>query len=110
MTQDYLGKIPLREAIRKRLDQRCGTTRNTRAPYQGRQVHLLRLRNTGLQSQYGACTGKLGAGAPEVFLDPNTFSKDGTTSAGGHQLHPRRQPGGLPDFGGRLRLAQSHCD
>src|SRR5690606_39478584 len=37
-------------------------------------------KNDGLQDQYVVYRKKIGSEEEELFLDPNTFSKDGTTS------------------------------
>jgi len=80
VTQDYLGKIPYREAIRQRLTKLWNYEKYTAPQKEGKYTYFSK--NTGLQSQY-VMYRQLGAGAPEVFLDPNTFSKDGTTSLAG---------------------------
>jgi len=80
VTQDYLGKIPYREAIRQRLTKLWNYEKYTAPQKEGRYTYFSK--NTGLQSQY-VLYRQLGAGTPEVFLDPNTFSKDGTTSLAG---------------------------
>jgi len=81
VTFGYLNKIPFREAIRKRLDEiqnyeRLGAPHREGAFYyysknSGLQNHNVQYRKKGLD------------GVEEVFLDPNTFSADGTTSLAG---------------------------
>ena len=80
VTQDYLSKIPYREAIRQRLTKLWNYEKYTAPSKEGKYTYFSK--NTGLQSQY-VLYRQLGSGAPEVFLDPNTFSKDGTTSLAG---------------------------
>jgi prolyl oligopeptidase len=80
VTQDYLGKIPYREAIRDRLTKLWNYEKYSAPTKEGKYTYFSK--NTGLQSQY-VMYRQLGTGAPEVFLDPNTFSKDGTTSLAG---------------------------
>jgi prolyl oligopeptidase len=80
VTQDYLGKIPYRDAIRNRLTKLWNYEKYTAPIKEGKYTYFSK--NTGLQSQY-VMYRQLGTGAPEVFLDPNTFSKDGTTSLAG---------------------------
>jgi prolyl oligopeptidase len=80
VTQDYLGKIPYREAIRSRLTKLWNYEKYSAPTKEGKYTYFSK--NTGLQSQY-VLYRQLGTGAPEVFLDPNTFSKDGTTSLAG---------------------------
>jgi prolyl oligopeptidase len=80
VTQDYLGKIPYRNAIRDRLTKLWNYEKYSAPTKEGKYTYFSK--NTGLQSQY-VMYRQLGTGAPEVFLDPNTFSKDGTTSLAG---------------------------
>jgi len=80
VTQDYLGKIPYREAIRERLTKLWNYEKYSSPTKEGKYTYFSK--NTGLQSQY-VLYRQLGNAAPEVFLDPNTFSKDGTTSLAG---------------------------
>ena len=80
VTQDYLGKIPYREAIRTRLTKLWNYEKYSSPTKEGKYTYFSK--NTGLQSQF-VLYRQLGAGTPEVFLDPNTFSKDGTTSLAG---------------------------
>jgi prolyl oligopeptidase len=80
VTQDYLGKIPYREAIRDRLTKLWNYEKYSAPTKEGKYTYFSK--NTGLQSQY-VMYRQLGTGTPEVFLDPNTFSKDGTTSLAG---------------------------
>ena len=80
VTQGYLAQIPFRDAIRKRLET-LWNYEKFGAPFkEGKYTYFSK--NTGLQSQ-SVLYRQLGTGAPEVFLDPNSFSKDGTTSLGG---------------------------
>ena len=80
VTQGYLAQIPFRDAIRKRLET-LWNYEKFGAPFKEGQYTYFS-KNTGLQSQ-SVLYRQLGTGAPEVFLDPNSFSKDGTTSLGG---------------------------
>jgi prolyl oligopeptidase len=80
VTQDYLSKIPYREAIRERLTKLWNYEKYSSPTKEGKYTYFSK--NTGLQSQY-VLYRQLGDAAPEVFLDPNTFSKDGTTSLAG---------------------------
>jgi prolyl oligopeptidase len=80
VTQGYLAQIPYRETIRKRLETLWNYEKYG-APYkEGKYTYFSK--NTGLQSQ-SVVYRQVGTGAPEVFLDPNSFSKDGTTSLAG---------------------------
>jgi prolyl oligopeptidase len=80
VTQDYLGKIPYRNAIRDRLTKLWNYEKYSAPTKEGKYTYFSK--NTGLQSQY-VMYRQLGTGTPKVFLDPNTFSKDGTTSLAG---------------------------
>ncbi len=80
VTQNYLTQIPFRETIRKRLET-LWNYEKFGAPFkEGKYTYFSK--NTGLQSQ-SVVYRQQGAGTPEIFLDPNTFSKDGTTSLAG---------------------------
>nr|WP_317172776.1 hypothetical protein [Hymenobacter sp. HDW8] len=79
VTQNYLTQIPYRDAIRKRLETLWNYEKYSAPFKEGKYTYFSK--NTGLQSQF-VLYRQLGEGAPEVFLDPNKFSKDGTTSLG----------------------------
>ncbi|HEX8327614.1 MAG TPA: prolyl oligopeptidase family serine peptidase [Hymenobacter sp.] len=81
VTQGYLAQIPYREAIRKRLETLWNYEKYGAPFKEGKYTYFSK--NTGLQSQ-SVLYRQLGSeGKPEVFLDPNSFSKDGTTSLAG---------------------------
>lgn len=80
VTQAYLDKIPFRGAIKDRLTQLWNYEKYS-APFK-RGDYTYFYKNDGLQNQYVLFRQK-GDGEPEVFLDPNKFSKDGTTSLAG---------------------------
>lgn len=77
VTFGYLEQIPYREAIRKRLEELWNYEKFS-APFNYGQYTYF-YKNDGLQNQNVLYRQK-GKGDPEVFLDPNTFSADGTTS------------------------------
>ena len=80
VTFGYLEQIPFREAIRSRLEQLWNYEKFS-APFQeGDYTYFYK--NDGLQNQFVLLRQK-GDGEPTVFLDPNTFSDDGTTSLAG---------------------------
>ena len=80
VTFDYLSKIPFRDAIKSRLEELWNYER-IGAPFnEGSYTYYYK--NNGLQNQ-SVLYRKDKNGNEEVFLDPNTFSKDGTTSLGG---------------------------
>ncbi|WP_394368563.1 prolyl oligopeptidase family serine peptidase [Mucilaginibacter ginkgonis] len=80
VTHAYLDQIPFRNAIRQRLEVLLNYEKFSAPSKQGEWTYYSR--NSGLQSQSVVYRQKNG-GAPEVFLDPNKFSKDGTTSLQG---------------------------
>ncbi|OXG09391.1 prolyl oligopeptidase [Flavobacterium araucananum] len=80
VTYDYLDKIPFRDELKKRMEKLWNYEKIS-APYtEGKFTYYSK--NNGLQNQ-SVMYRKGQDGKEEVFLDPNTFSKDGTTSLGG---------------------------
>lgn len=79
-TEAYLSKIPFRQAWRDRLTQLINYERYSAPFKEGEWTYFYK--NDGLQAQSVLYRQKV-SGKPEVFLDPNTFSKDGTTSLSG---------------------------
>jgi len=80
VTQDYLGQIPYRDAIRKRLEVLWNYEKYSAPFKEGKYTYFYK--NDGLQSQ-AVLWRQIGDSQPEIFLDPNTFSTDGTTSMQG---------------------------
>ncbi|WP_245683418.1 prolyl oligopeptidase family serine peptidase [Pseudotamlana agarivorans] len=79
-TFDYLNKIPYRDTLKQRLSE-LWNYEKVGAPFkEGDYTYFSK--NNGLQNQ-NVIYRKKGNDEAEVFLDPNTFSKDGTTSLGG---------------------------
>lgn len=79
VTFGYLEQIPYREAIMERLTKMWNYEKYTIPFKEGDYIYFSK--NDGLQNQYVIYRQKEG-GEPELFLDPNTFSEDGTTSLG----------------------------
>ena len=80
VTFNYLSKIPYREELKLRLEK-LWNYEKIGAPFkEGDYTYFYK--NNGLQNQYVLYRFK-NKEEPEVFLDPNTFSEDGTTSLGG---------------------------
>ncbi|WP_088339896.1 prolyl oligopeptidase family serine peptidase [Robiginitalea sediminis] len=81
VTFGFLDRIPYREDLRKRLEtlwnyEKLGT------PFkEGGYTYFYK--NDGLQNQYVLYRKASEDSPEEVFLDPNTFSEDGTTSLAG---------------------------
>lgn len=80
VTSNYLAQIPFRDAIRRRLAELWNYEKYTAPFKEGEYTYFYK--NNGLQNQYVLYRQK-GTGQPEVFLDPNTFSSDGTSSLQG---------------------------
>jgi prolyl oligopeptidase len=76
VTFGYLDKIPYRAQVLARIKQLVNYARYS-APSQ-RNGNIYFLKNDGLQNQSVLYTQKGFDGVPEVLLDPNTFSSDGT--------------------------------
>jgi len=81
ITFGYLEKIPYRETVKKRLEQVYNYER-LGAPFKEGEWYYF-YKNDGLQNHSVLYRKKGENGTPEVFLDPNTFSKDGTTGLSG---------------------------
>nr|WP_316811803.1 prolyl oligopeptidase family serine peptidase [Pedobacter heparinus] len=80
LTQKYMGQIPYRNQIKTRLTQLMNYEKYSQPFKEGDYTYFYK--NTGLQNQSVLYRQKDG-GEQEVFLDPNTFSKDATTSMAG---------------------------
>ena len=81
-TFGYLDKIPYREEIKKRLENIWNYEKIGAPSKEGDYTYFSK--NNGLQNQYVIYRYKTGEdpSTAEVFLDPNTFSRDGTVSLG----------------------------
>ena len=80
VTFNYLTKIPYREELKNRLEKLWNYEKIGSPFKEGEYTYFYK--NNGLQNQHVLYRFK-GNEEPEVFLDPNTFSEDGTTSLGG---------------------------
>jgi prolyl oligopeptidase len=81
VTFNYLDQIPYRAEIHKRLEFLWNYEKYSAPFKEGKYIYFYK--NDGLQSQ-NVLYRQLGDnGTPEVFLDPNKFSADGTTSLQG---------------------------
>ena len=80
VTFGYLEKIPYRGQIKEKLTDMYNYEKFGMPHKEGDYIYFSK--NDGLQNQYVIYRQKEG-GEPEVFLDPNTFSADGTISLGG---------------------------
>ncbi len=77
VTFDYLSKIPYREQLKNRLSELWNYEKLGVPFKEGDFTYFYK--NDGLQNHY-VLYRKKEDGKEEVFLDPNTFSEDGTTS------------------------------
>lgn len=77
VTFGYLEKIPFREDLKNRLEKLWNYEKVGSPFKEGDYTYYYK--NNGLQNQY-VVYRKKDDGEEEVFLDPNTFSEDGTTS------------------------------
>lgn len=80
VTYGYLNQIPFRAALKTRLEKLWNYEKIGAPSKEGNFTYFSK--NNGLQNQ-SVMYRKDAKGKEEVFLDPNTFSKDGTTSLGG---------------------------
>ncbi|HVS88814.1 MAG TPA: prolyl oligopeptidase family serine peptidase [Candidatus Acidoferrum sp.] len=77
ITFSYLDKIPYRAQVMKRLEQLFNYPRYT-APFRRSESYFF-FKNDGLQNQNVLYVQKGLEGTPELLLDPNKFSADGTS-------------------------------
>lgn len=80
VSQQYLSQIPFRKAIQERLTKLFNFEKYTQPFKEGGYIYFSK--NSGLQNQFVMYRQK-GTEEATVFLDPNTFSKDATTSIAG---------------------------
>lgn len=80
VTYSYLSQVPYRNDIKARLKELWNYEKFSAPFKEGDYTYFYK--NDGLQNQ-SVLYRQLGNGAPEVFLDPNKFSSDGTTSLQG---------------------------
>lgn len=80
VTFDYLSQISYRDKLKERLTKLMDYEKVSAPFKEGKYTYFYK--NDGLQNQY-VIYRQVEGGEPEVFLDPNTFSDDGTTSLAG---------------------------
>jgi len=78
VTNSYLSKIPFRKKIHDRLTELWNYPRYSSPSKEGEWVVFYK--NDGLQNQAVLYVQKGMKGTPEVLLDPNKLSKDGTVA------------------------------
>jgi len=76
VTFAYLEKIPFREKLRQRIADLYNYSRSS-APFREGEYYFF-YKNDGLQNQSVIYVQKGLDGEPEVFIDPNKLSEDGT--------------------------------
>jgi prolyl oligopeptidase len=84
LTFDYLGKIPYRQQVIDRIKAVVDYPKYSAPFRKGENVFFYK--NSGLQNQSVLYIQNGLAGTPEVLLDPNTFSADGTITLHDFQL------------------------
>jgi len=80
VTFDYLSKIPFRDKIKKQLLDLNNYPKYS-SPFRVGEYYFF-YKNDGLQNQSVIWYQKGINGMPEVFIDPNTYSKEGTVAIG----------------------------
>jgi prolyl oligopeptidase len=82
VTDNYLSQISFRSEIRSKVEELIDYEKVSAPNKHGDYYYFYK--NTGLQDQSVYYrTQDLNSGSAEVFLDPNTFSEDGTVSMAG---------------------------
>jgi prolyl oligopeptidase len=80
VTYDYLEKIPFRDALKRRMTDIYDYPRYS-SPTRIGEYYLFS-KNAGLQNQFVIYIQKGLNGEPEIFIDPNALSPDGTVRIG----------------------------
>jgi prolyl oligopeptidase len=78
VTQDYLSQIPFRANLKKRMTALYNYAKYS-APFKKNGQYFY-YKNNGLQNQSALYRQKTLTSEPELLLDPNTFSTDGTVA------------------------------
>ena len=82
VTFDYLNSIPYRDKLKNKLTTIWNYEKQASPFYRGDYIYYYK--NDGLQNQYVVYRKKINSASDEeVFLDPNSFSDDGTISLTG---------------------------
>lgn len=84
VTFDYLGKIPYRKQLQTRLEQVYNYPKYSAPNRKGDWFYFYK--NDGLQNQSVLYRQKGLDGKPELVIDPNKLSSDGTTRLGAFSL------------------------
>jgi prolyl oligopeptidase len=86
VTFGYLEKIPYRQQVKQRLENLFNYPKYT-APFHRGDTYFF-YKNDGLQNQSVLYVQKGLGGTPEVLIDPNKLSADGTSRLGAFALTP----------------------
>lgn len=89
VTFNYLDKIPFRKAISNRLEKMWSYERHT-APFKKGDYYYY-FKNDGLQNQAILYRQKNWTDTPQMILNPNQFSNDGTSSLGNYSFSKNGQ-------------------
>ena len=81
LTSDYLQGLPFREEIEQRLTQLWDFEKYRPPSRHGDKYYFYK--NDGLQNQYVLYQADTCDGEATVFIDPNSWSEDGTVALGG---------------------------
>lgn len=81
VTEAYLSQIPYREQVKKRLEELWNYPKYS-SPYREGEYYYFS-KNDGLQNQSVIYRQKGLKAEPEVFIDPNKLSEDGTAAISG---------------------------
>ena len=84
VTQNYLQRIPIRNQIREKIEQLWNYEKFSAPFKEGKYTYYFK--NNGLQNQSVLYRFVDENEEHEVFLDPNKFSNDGTSSLGGMEF------------------------
>ena len=80
VTFNYLGRIPFRDKLKDRITELYNYPKYS-SPFRAGDYYFF-YKNDGLQNQWVIYYQKGLDGEPEVFIDPNKLSKDGTIKIG----------------------------
>ena len=80
VTENYLSEIPFKEKVRQRLDELWNYPKYGSPFKKGKYYYFYK--NEGLQNQSVLYRQEGMNGTPEIFLDPNKLSTDGTAALG----------------------------
>lgn len=80
ITEDYLSTIPFRDKVKSKLEAMWNYAKYS-SPFKEAEYYYY-YKNDGLQNQSILYRQRGLDGAPEIFIDPNKMSKDGTAAIG----------------------------